>query len=114
MSAIDLKKMELQDLIVLQKAVYQLRLKGLGVLENNKINDAYFNNILVVDVTTSLFFKLRMKIEKQTKALLSFRLKMYEAVILLQCCSDYNNSSEHEKFITRKYFAEIHKQIVNL
>lgn len=114
MITIELKKMELQDLIILQKAVCQLRMKGLQALENNRVNDAYFNNILVVDVATSLFFRLRMKIEKQAKALLSFRLKMYEAVILLQCCNDYSGSNEHEKFITRKYFNEIHKQIVNL
>jgi hypothetical protein len=114
MIAIKLKKIEYQDFVILQHVVSQLRLKRLEMLQNSIIDDAYFNNILTVDVATSLFFRLRMKIENDAKSFSNFRLKIYEAIVLLQCCNDYTASTEHEKFVTRKYFTEIHKQLVNL
>ncbi|MFH7013112.1 hypothetical protein ACHRV5_14690 [Flavobacterium sp. FlaQc-52] len=84
------------------------------MLQNSIINDAYFSNILTIDVATGLFFRLRMKIENKAKSFSTFSLKIYEAIVLLQCCNDYTASAEHEKFVVRKYFTEIHKQIVNL
>ena len=114
MTTITLKKIELQDFLILQNVVTQLRLKAINKLQNSKVDDAYFNDILKIDVTTSLFFKLRTKIENQKNSLSNFKLKIYEAIILLQCCNDYVPRNALEKFITIKYLTEIHKQITNL
>ncbi|WP_374173904.1 hypothetical protein [Flavobacterium tructae] len=114
MTTIRLKKIEQQDFLILQDIVAQLRQKSLNKLHNSKVNDSYFNNVLLVDVTTGLFFNLRTKIENQTKTFSNLKIKVHEAVILLQCCNDYEPRNALEKFIARKYLTEIHKQITNL
>lgn len=114
MTTITIVEIDSQDFLVLQNVVAQLRLKSLNKLQNTKGDNEYLNNILLVDITTILFLKLRMKIENQAKSLSNFKLKIHEAIILLQCCNDYEPSNLFEKFITRKYFTKIHEQIINL
>ncbi|WP_337967210.1 hypothetical protein [uncultured Flavobacterium sp.] len=114
MTTITLKKINLHDFIILQNVVAQLRLTALNKLQNSKVDNEYMKNVLFVDISTILFFKLRMKIENQAKSLSNFKLKIHEAIILLQCCNDFESNNLFEKFITRKYFTEIHEQITNL
>ncbi|OXE99997.1 hypothetical protein BC749_108170 [Flavobacterium araucananum] len=114
MTTITLKKIDQEDFLILQNVVAQLRQKALNKLQNSKVDNAYFNNILFVDITTSIFFRIRTKIENQTKSFSNLKLKIYEAIILLQCCNDYESSNAKEKFISRKYFSQIHKHITNL
>lgn len=114
MITVTLKKVDPQDFLILQNAVTQLRLKTLNKLQNTPVNGAYFNNVLIVDVTTSLFFKLRNKIENQTKLVSNLKLKIYEAIVLLECCIDNDSGNVHEGAVRIKYLNEIHKQITNL
>ncbi|MBA0884938.1 hypothetical protein [Flavobacterium undicola] len=114
MKTIILKKNKLEDFLILQNVVAQFRTKKWDILHTNIYNDAYFNNMLAVDVATNLFFRLRIKIENQNKSFASFNLKIHEAIILLQCCNDYKAQHEDVVFIVRKYFNELHKQLINL
>lgn len=114
MTTIILKKINLQDFLILQNIVAQLRSKALSKLQNSKVDNDYMNNVLFVDIATILFFKIRSKIENQAKLFSNFKLKIHEAIILLQCCNDFESTNLFEKFITRKFITEIHEQITNL
>ncbi|MCV9929070.1 hypothetical protein OIU83_15500 [Flavobacterium sp. LS1R49] len=114
MKSITLKKIEVENFQILQSVVAQCRIKNLRVMQTIKYSDVYFNNMLTVDVSTNLFFRFRMKIENQHKPIFNLKLKIYEAIILLQCCNDYEARNEYEKFIVRKHYNEIYEQLINL
>lgn len=114
MTTVTLKKIDQEEFLILQNVVAQLRQKALNKLQDGKVDNDYFNNVLFVDITTSIFLRIRTKIENQTESFSNFKLKIYEAIILLQCCNDYEQNTEKEKFISRKYFSQIHKHITNL
>jgi hypothetical protein len=114
MKTITLKKIKLEDFLILQNVAMQFRTKKWEILQTNTYSDVYFSDMLAFDIATNLFFRLRIKIENQNKSFLSFNLKIHESIILLQCCNDYKTQKENEIFTVRKYFNELHKQLINL
>lgn len=116
MKTITLKKVEIEHFGILQGIAFKSKNHARTILGNTNIyNDIYFNNLLILDVTTNLILRFRNKIENQTKKFGAVNLKIHEAIILLQCCNDFVDSQmTFEKNVVRKYLEEIHKQLINL
>lgn len=112
MKTVTFKKMEYTHYIILQNVIAKFRAEKLNGMDIEIYNDVYFNNMLAVDITTNLFFRFRTKIENQSFG--TFKLKIHEAIILLQCCNDFKGQDDYVNVTVRKYSDEIHKQLINL
>jgi hypothetical protein len=114
MNTITLKKISFEDLLTLQKGVMQFVDKKTKLLPET-INDyAFFDNLLSGDIASNLFFRFRIKIENKNKSIANLKLKIHEAIILMQCCNDYKSEHKEENFTSRKYLNELHEQLINL
>jgi len=114
MNTITLKKISFEDLLTLQKGVMQFVEKKAKLLPMT-INDyAFFDNLLSADIASNLFFRFRVKIENQSNSVTNLKLKINEAIILMQCCNDFKSVKEEENFASRKYLNGLHSQLINL
>lgn len=114
MNTITLKKIDYNNLLILQNVVMQFRTQKTDLLHTTIYNDAYFNNLLSADIAYNLSFSLRKKIENEHKAFVNFKLKINEAIILLQCCNDYKTAHKEINSIVRIYINELHRELINL
>jgi hypothetical protein len=114
MKTITLKKISFDDLLILQNVVIQFRTQKADLLHTTTYNDAYFNNLLSADIAYNLSFRLRSKIENEHKAFTNFKVKISEAIVLLQCCNDYKTAHKEVNSVNRKFLNELHKQLINL
>jgi hypothetical protein len=114
MKTIILKKISFDDLLILQNIVMQFRSQKGDLLHTTIYNDAYFDNLLSADIAGNLFFRLRNKIENELKSFTNCKLKISEAIVLLQCCNDYKTAHKEVNIINRKFLNELHRQLINL
>jgi hypothetical protein len=114
MKAITLKKIPVYDLLILQNVVMQFRTQKADLLRTTIYNDAYFNNLLSADIAYNLSFRLRNKLENVYKEFTNFKIKISEAIILMQCCNDYKTADKEVIIIVKRYLNELHKQLINL
>lgn len=114
MKNITLKKISFEDLLVLQNSTLQFRNQKTELLQTTNYNDAYFNDLLSADLASNLYYRFRHKIENENKESTNFKLKISEAIILLQCCNDYITSHKEVKITVYNYLSELHKQLINI
>jgi hypothetical protein len=114
MNTITLKKISFEDLLTLQKGVMQFVDKKTKQLPVTIEDYAFFDNLLSADIASYLFFRFRIKVENESKYVANLKLKIHEAIILMQCCNDYKSEREDENFTSKKYLNELHKQLINL
>ena len=115
MKTITLKKVEIEHFEILQCIAFQSKNSAWDIrMGTNNYSDAYFNSLITIDVANNLILRFRNKIENQNLKFSSIKLKIHEAIILLQCCNNFKEFNPLQKVIAMKVGNEIHKQLINL
>lgn len=113
MKAIELKKVEMVDLEVLQQEVQNfLTYKSSNI---KATNSDYLDSLLVIDVLQRLYYNFRGKIERTARNEANLKLQVSDACVLLLCCT-FNSSlrNEYDGFVMKKFSRLIHEQLINI
>lgn len=110
MIKVTVKNLNFKDLEVLQSEV-ELFSKYLAVTALNK---DFLNTIISFDISNSLYFLLRMKIE-QNKIDYTVSFTVSQAATILKCCN-FNRTDRdlYTKHVMTKLNIDLHKQLTDL
>lgn len=111
---ITLKKIEQVEAVVLKDFTMQFIQSTDTSVRKHEEN--YFGGLLKLDLSNSIFRKLRTKIENAKKGkLLNLTFSISEATILISVCQDKNISkNDFEEFVSNKTINQLHEQLINL
>jgi len=110
MKAIELKKVEVVEIQVLQKEVQKFLTYKNATISATDID--FFDSLLVIDVLQRLYYNFRGKIERTSRIEANLKLQVSEGCILLLCCT-FNQSlrNEYDTFVMRKFSALLDQQL---
>jgi hypothetical protein len=116
MKLISLAKIEIVEVEVLQYRLNDfLNSKNESFGNIQVLSNDYFLAIILIENAKSLFLNFRSKVEKHNKRICTINLTCTEAVVLLQVCCFFENSSVgYEKHTLLKIKNHIFNQFVNL
>ncbi len=111
---IHLKKIESSEVKVLKEFAVQYMLNA--DIKARKQEDTYFNDLLKLDLSYTIFIRLRNKIEAAKRGKkISCTFSISEAVILLDVCQDPSiPKKEFETYVSNKVCNLLHEQLINL
>ena len=116
MKTIKLKKIEIIEIEILQKELFNfLTFKNSQFIHKSIHDNSYFDTILLIDIAQKMYYNFRGKIEKINTSFSSLHLTCSEAIVLLQCCNDKSQfTDEPTKFVLEKFQSLIFKELSEL
>lgn len=116
MKTIKLKKIEITEIGILQKELFNfLSYKNASFIHKNIHENSYFDSILLIDIAQKMYYSFRSKIEKINTSFSSLNLSCSEAIVLLQCCNDKSQfTDEQTKFVLEKFQSLLYKELSEL
>ena len=116
MKSIKLQKIEIVEFKSLQLMLLNFVTHYSQIITSKSRDyDTIFDIILLLDLSSNLFYSFRSKIEKANKSTANFSCTCAEAVVLLKVCNNQNYQlNEYDSFVARKFTDLIHKELINL